>query len=189
MLVCILKKRTSVLGGKPRYIVDGYNVILSRKFFTHKRSLEEARAYLTRLIDSYASRKMIEVIVVWDGDGGYRSGGSGGSRVKNVYTSMGQSADSRIVKMVEKMPDRKRAIVVSDDRRHITGIAGNLGARSLKVNAFLDLLGVRMSSKKKTEGEFYGSLNSPMDDQENEKSGADDLSVNQWLQLFKSRKM
>ncbi len=187
--MCILKKRTSIRGGKPLYIVDGYNVILSRKFFTHKRSLEEAREYLTRLIDSYASRKIIEVIVVWDGDGRYRSGGRGGSRVKNVYTSMDQSADSRIIKMLEKMPNRKRAIVVSDDRRHITGIAGNLGARSQKVNAFLDLLGVRMSTKKKTEGELYGSLNSPIDDQENEKRNADDLSVYQWLQLFKSRKM
>jgi predicted RNA-binding protein with PIN domain len=184
-----LKKGTSIRSGKPLYIVDGYNVILSRKFFTNKRSLEEAREYLTRLIDSYASRKMIEVIVVWDGDGGYRSGGQRGSRVKNVYSSMGQSADSRIVKMVEKMPDRKRTIVVSDDRRHITGITVNLGARSLKVKEFLDLLGVRAPSKRKTEGKYYGSLNSPMEDQGNEKKSADDLSVNQWLQLFKSRKM
>ncbi len=87
------------------------------------------------------------------------------------------------------MPDRKRAIVVSDDRRHITGIAGNLGARSLKVKEFLNLLGVRLPSKKKTDGEYYGSLNSPKEDQGIEKSSADDLSVNQWLQLFKSRKM
>ena len=187
--MCALNKGKSTKGGKPLYIVDGYNVILSRKYFTLKRSLEEAREYLTRLIDSYASRKMVEVIVVWDGDGGMRSAGRGGSRVKNVFTSTGQSADSRIVRMIENMSDRKRTIVVSDDRRHITGIAGNLGVRSVKVKEFLDLLGVSTSSKKKTGGGSSGSFNSPIDDQGNEKSGADDLSVNQWLELFKSRKM
>ena len=184
-----MKKGNFIKGGKPLYVVDGYNVILSRKHFTQNRSLEEAREYLTRLIDSYASRKMVEVIVVWDGDSRIRSAGRGGSRVKNVFTSMGQSADSRIVKMIEKMSDKKRAIVVSDDRRHITGITGNLGVRSLKVKDFLDLLGVGTSSKKKTGGEYSGSVNSPIDNQANEKSSADDLSVNQWLELFKSRKM
>ena len=58
-----------------------------------------------------------------------------------------------------------------------------------KVKEFLDLLGVRTSSKTKSQGAHYGSLNSSMDDQVNEKRSADDLSVNQWLQLFKSRKM
>ena len=175
-----MRKNKSARGGRPLYIVDGYNVILSRKGFTDKRSLEEARSYLTRLIDSYASKKMIEAVVVWDGDGSHYPDRPGGSRVKNIYTRTSQSADSRIVSMVERMPDRKRAIVVSDDRRHITGIAKNLGAKSINVNEFLNLLGVRMSSKINNKRDFY--------DHKNEKSRADDLSVNEWLKLFKSRK-
>jgi predicted RNA-binding protein with PIN domain len=176
-----LRKNTTVRGGRPLYIVDGYNVILSRKSFTENRNLEEARAYLTNLIDSYASKKMIEAVVVWDGDGSYQSDRRGGSRVKNIFTRTNQSADSRIVSMIEKMSDRKRVIVVSDDRRHITGIAVNLGAKSINVQNFLNLLGVRMPSKKMQKKKYY--------DHGNEKSMADDLSVNEWLKLFKSRKM
>jgi predicted RNA-binding protein with PIN domain len=186
-----LKKNKSIRGGRPLYIVDGYNVILSRKVFTERRSLEEARAYLTRLIDSYASRKMIEAVVVWDGDNSRNQDKPGGARVKSVFTRGNQSADSRIVSMIERMPNRKRAIVVSDDRRHITGIVANLGAKSIRVNEFLDMLNVRSSSggrHNRGYSEKDKRSSDDVDDPVNEKSRADDLPVNEWLRLFKSRK-
>ena len=183
-----MKKNTSARRGFPLYIVDGYNVILSRKAFTDKRSLEEARTYLVRLIDSYASRKMIDVIVVWDGEGNHLSDRSGGSRIKVIYTRTNQSADSKIVSMLESKTVRKRAIVVSDDRRHITTIAGNLGVKSIKVSEFLNLLGIRLSSTKVPKRGVYKRGNVTSEDHKDEKSRADDLSVKEWLELFKSKK-
>ena len=69
-----MKESSAMQRGRPLYIVDGYNVTLNRKSFHAGNSLEEARGHLTRLLDSYASRKRIDITVVWDGDGSYKNG-------------------------------------------------------------------------------------------------------------------
>ena len=63
-------KNMSVKGiGAPLYIIDGYNVILNRKEFSQGRSVNESREYFTRLLDAYASKKKVDITVVWDGSG------------------------------------------------------------------------------------------------------------------------
>ena len=183
-----MKEPSDLQRGRPLYIVDGYNVILNRKSFHAGKSLEESREHLTRLIDSYASRKKIDITVVWDGDGSYYDDFHRGRRVKNIYTASNQNADDRIVKIVERMQNRKRAIVVSDDRRHITGIIRNLGAKSMGVSEFLNRIGFSRLKRGHAEEQTGGGARGSLPDINEEKNRADDISVEDWLKIFKSGK-
>lgn len=183
-----MKESSSLQPGRPLYIVDGYNVILNRKSFQEGSSLEESRGRLTRLLDSYASRKRIDITVVWDGDGSYSDDFKRGRRVKNIYTASNQNADGRIVKMVERMQNRERAIVVSDDRKHITGIVRNLGAKTMAVSEFLNIVGFTRFKRGHAEGQTGGGAVGYPPDINKEKGRADDISVEDWLEIFKSGK-
>ncbi len=164
--------------GKPLYIVDGYNVIFNRKDFRKKRSLEASRNYFARLLDSYASRKKVEITVVWDGSDILSDSIKGASRVNTVYSASNQRADEKIVRMVQGLRNRRRVTVVSDDRKHIVGTVKNLGAHTMGVKEFLSLIGFQGEKQK----------SSAFTEQTDDKSPADDLSVEQWLKLFRSKK-
>lgn len=167
--------------GNPLYIVDGYNVILNGRFSSHSRSIPDARDFLLRLLDSYISRKMVEIIVVWDGTGSVPNGLYSGTGVRSIYSNKCHSADEKIVTMVERMKNRGRITVVSNDRRHITGIVKNLGAKSMSVDEFLSL--IRFMPLK---GKGFRDEDSP--DISDLKNSANDLSVDDWLRLFRSNK-
>jgi predicted RNA-binding protein with PIN domain len=159
--------------GRPFYIVDGYNVILR-----WKGNLEENRDYFLKLLDSYASKKKVEITVVWDGSGNPGAGSGGRRRINTIYSAPFRRADDKIIRMVQRMKHRGRVTVVSDDKRHIVGVVKQLGAGSLSVEGFLDLIGFQGKGKK--GGDFdQGS--------EEEPPPADDLTVEQWLELFRSR--
>jgi predicted RNA-binding protein with PIN domain len=163
--------------GKPLYIIDGYNVIFNRKDFRKKRSLEASRNYFARMLDSYASRKKVEITVVWDGSGILSDSIKGTARVTTVYSASNQRADEKIVRMVQGLHNRRRVTVVSDDRKHIVGTVKNLGAHTMCVEEFLNLIG------------FHGEKqqSSVSSEQTDDKSPADDLSVEQWLKIFYSK--
>lgn len=159
--------------GRPFYLVDGYNVILR-----WKGNLEENRDHFLKLLDSYASKKKVEITVVWDGSGIPGAGSGGRRRINTIYSTPFRSADDKIIGMVQRMKHRGRITVVSDDRKHIVGIVKQLGAGSLSVDGFLDLIGFQGKGKK------GGSFEK---DSEEESPPVDDLTVDQWLELFRSR--
>jgi len=173
--------------GKPLYIVDGYNVILSDRFGRRYKGIEEGRNSFIKLIDSYASAKSVNVAVVWDGEKGIVSNGSRsrvGGRVRILYSNPPQNADQKIVKMVESTRNRKGIIVVSNDRKHITGVVKNLGAKTMSAEQFLSLINlnkikayqpVYMNKVKNTDGTFN-------------KEETNDLSVDEWLKFFRVKK-
>jgi predicted RNA-binding protein with PIN domain len=169
----------------PLYIIDGYNVILNRKAFRQGRSVNESREYFTRLLDAYASKKKVEITVVWDGTGNPSGNQKGGRRIKSVYSNPYQNADEKIVRLVERMQNRRRATVVTDDRRHIVGIVKSLGARSMKVKDFLDMIGYY---RKKSVSGRASVGNGQNDVSKDEKRIENDLSVEEWLNLFQSGK-
>jgi predicted RNA-binding protein with PIN domain len=172
--------------GRPYYIVDGYNVIFSSTLSTARRGVEETREYFLRILDAYASRKRVEIAVVWDGSGS--PVGKKGGRVKNIFSTRHQSADEKIIKMVQRQHNRKRITVVSDDRRHIIGVIRDLGAQSMGVSVFLDLVGYRLPMKKRKKSNGRKDIRESYDNGDGgEKVGASDLSVEDWLKLFRSR--
>lgn len=162
--------------GTPLYIIDGYNVIFNPKFRDGGGDVERARNTLVRYVEDYCSGKKVEFEIFWDGGGEATGGRRDGYRVKEFYTGAGQSADERIVRRVERLANRKRAIIVTNDRRHIASIVRHLGTQVMSVEEFLDLIIPRVN--KQVDVQCNDAL-------ENEKRSANDLSVEEWLDLFR----
>ncbi|MBN2323031.1 MAG: NYN domain-containing protein [Spirochaetes bacterium] len=161
--------------GIPLYIIDGYNVILHGSF-SGNRDIVRQKEFFLRGLDSYAAKKRVQMTIVWDGKpppGSTR----GGARVKNVYSGEGRSADDRIVAMVERSGHRKRMVVVSDDRKHIRHTVRALGARTMGVGEFLELIGYGHAKRR---------VKKNMHREETEKQVIDDLSVDEWLKIFRA---
>ena len=163
--------------GIPLYIVDGYNVIFHRSFSSDRNDILREKERLLRALDSYGSKKRVEITVVWDGNAP-RERGKGGSRVRSIHTGEGRSADDRIVGIVERSESKGRITVVSDDRRHIREIVKSLGAKVMGVEEFLSLIHYMRGDKKKRR-----NVNRSEDQS---KHVADDLSVEDWIELFRS---
>jgi predicted RNA-binding protein with PIN domain len=188
-----VKETTPGHEGVPLYIVDGYNVIFSGRSLESGRGIEDSRIKFLMLLGSYSRRKKVEILVVWDGKGGPPGPGRRGSvetsplPVKSLQSGEGQSADEKIVRLVERNRKRKRITVVSNDRRHIIGVVKNLGANTMSVQEFLTLVGLPPGSAKDGPPRARGSAGSKPEDAGREKRAAADLSVDDWLTLFESR--
>jgi len=98
-------------------LVDGYNVIRRDPAWNalFERDLEQARQALLVYCAEWKRRNanVSDVIVVFDGDAtgtneGFRPG------IRAVYTSRGEDADSRILKILGRRHGRD-CVVVSDD--------------------------------------------------------------------------
>ena len=169
--------------GRPLYIVDGYNVVFSGRFGRKNKNIESLRKELIGYLDNYRTKKNVDIVVVWDGssDLPLNDTSSSSFRVKNLFSRSPENADSKIVKMVAKYEKRGRIIVVSNDRRHITSVVKNLGAKTMDVENFLSMIGHNKSNK---------DMNMKKDDifsNGKDKLDANDLTVEEWLNIFKSR--
>jgi predicted RNA-binding protein with PIN domain len=175
--------------GLPFYLIDGYNVILNRRFesgwsrgagTSRKESTAEAGRYLLlQACAVYVRKRRVKMTVVWDGGtAGIHPRSETKSGVQSIYTPRGMSADEQIVRMVEKRPNPRELTVVSDDRRHIIGIVRNLGAQTMSVGQFLALIGIAREGTgqrpRRQEDPHGGS----------DKAGKNDLSVGEWMRLF-----
>ncbi len=169
--------------GLKNYFIDGYNVVFSGGLSPHNSSIETARFNLLRLLAHYVVKKKVKMTVVWDGGARGRYPESETKNgIQNIYTPKGLSADEQIVKMVEKTENPSSVTVVSDDRRHIIGIVRNLGAQTMSVSKFLSLMEVR----RKPGGNYRKEVGTHTDISK-EKEEADDLSLDEWLRLFKDK--
>lgn len=162
--------------GIPLYIIDGYNVVFHPLFSSDRKDISRDRERLLRALDSYASKKRVEITVVWDG--GPPDMGRTGTRARSIFSGEGGSADERIVRIVERARSRGRITVVSDDRRHIREVVKGLGAGVLQVEEFLSLIGYMPAKKRKKRTSQKAD-----DDQ---KQVVNDLSVEDWMRLFRS---
>jgi predicted RNA-binding protein with PIN domain len=168
--------------GSPHYIVDGYNVILGRGFGGD--DVAAARLRFLDLLERYVRDRRVRVTVVWDGGRGTPAGGDRRvSKVRNLFSGA-RSADEKIVRMVEGMENPRSVTVVSDDRRHIRGVVRNLGAQVMSVAEFLRTVGYGRTGRaaERTKGGHRRTRGA--EDEGRDKEGVDDLSVDQWLDLF-----
>ena len=175
--------------GVPHYLIDGYNVILSGGYGGRREagprgevSVEDARFYFLRELSEYVRKKRVRMTVVWDGGSrGVRSRSETRNGVQSIYTPSGLSADEQIVRMVERRENARELTVVSDDRRHIIGVVRNLGAQTMAVSQFLELISPK-SGRKKCQGARAPARGGI--DETVEKKKANDLSVDEWMRLF-----
>jgi predicted RNA-binding protein with PIN domain len=117
------------------YIIDGYNVIKQVPYLTEKK-LQEGRDNFIRFLETARPQGSVnnEVTVVFDGYSQVYSPQMT-SGVKVVF-SYDETADDKIKKMVKTAFNRKRIVVVSDDKE-IKFFIRKLGAQSSSVRKFL----------------------------------------------------
>jgi hypothetical protein len=144
------------------YIIDGYNAIHRVPEWEQALDTELARA--RELLCSYcaewlASRRDAEkFIVVFDGDSSVSPFSSDSYRgVRIIYTQSGETADSRIISLVEDMASPRDAVVVSDDGE-VMRRCGMAGAETTTVRKFIGTLRtpVRSHREHDTAGEADG---------------------------------
>jgi predicted RNA-binding protein with PIN domain len=166
--------------GFPHYIIDGYNVILHHSYAYRLEEIGASRERFVMLLGAYRMKRRVSMTVVWDGSGSAFSRVEKEKGIRCIYTRPGISADEKIVRMVEEAKGRG-VTVVSDDRRHITASVRNLGAQVMGVEQFLGLIG-GLKRKRRTLMNNRDAIETQAD-----KPTADDLSVEEWLTLFKAK--
>ena len=117
------------------YIIDGYNVIKQVPYLTEKK-LEEGRDNFIKFLELHRPQGSVnnEVTVVFDGQSHVYSPQMA-SRIKVIF-SHHETADDKIKKMVKNASNRRRIVVVSDDKE-IKFFIRKLGAQPSSVRKFL----------------------------------------------------
>lgn len=117
------------------YLLDGYNIIPQMPLFAQKK-LEDQRQQLIQWVEfchpQGSSRNTVTIVFdgkmdVW--------GGPTSSAVQVIFTR-GQSADEKIIQLVEEAVHKKNIVVVTDDRSLQYAVRAS-GAKVSGVRAFL----------------------------------------------------
>lgn len=117
----------------PHFVIDGYNLI-KQTTVLNKINLEDSREALIRFLKISRPQGNNPVTVVFDGiEGGFYCRDISGIEV--IFSSH-QSADDKIKRMVERSPNPKNMVVVTNDRE-IRSFARLYQAQVKKVEEFL----------------------------------------------------
>lgn len=126
---------------KQTYIIDGYNVIHKVPEWVELLDIELARA--REVLCAYCAEWMStrndaeRFIVVFDGDSSVSPFSNDSYRgIRIIYTATGETADSRIIALVEDMARPRDAVVVSDDGE-VMRKCGMAGADIISVRKFV----------------------------------------------------
>ncbi len=117
------------------YIIDGYNVIKQIAYFTEKR-LEEGRNSFIKFLETSRPQGSFnnQVTVVFDGKSEIIYPKKMSS-IEVIFTN-DETADDKIKRMVNNSPNRRRLIVVTDDKG-IKFFVRDLGTKTMSVKNFL----------------------------------------------------
>jgi len=118
------------------YLLDGYNI--AKKISSLKlKKLKASRDSLIKFIETYHPQGSLKnkITIIFDGNKDtpiYRH-----SYPFDVYFTKTESADDRIIKIVQKSKNTKNIVVVTDDRE-LKSMVGSIGAMTISVDDFLD---------------------------------------------------
>ncbi|MFH1784251.1 MAG: NYN domain-containing protein [bacterium] len=128
------------------YIVDGYNVI-HKMHKLEGKSLQYARDYFLAFLSNARPQGSLqnEVTVVFDAKGDVFYPWRNPSDIRVIFSS-GKSADEEIEILVQKASNRKRVIVVTDDKALRFAVSG-IGADYISVREFLQRAKNRSGAK------------------------------------------
>jgi predicted RNA-binding protein with PIN domain len=124
-----------------RYVIDGYNLAHRIPAIAAMlgSDLERARERLVDRLAGFAAVRRARVTVVFDGTGFKGSRGQGFKGVEVVYSRSPESADKRIMALIERERKVRSWVVVSSDnaiKRH----ARDYGAKIMTSDEFAALL-------------------------------------------------
>lgn len=156
---------------KRTMIVDGYNVIRRvPEFDRHfRRSPEAGREALIRYCTEWQSmrRDVLQFCLVFDGKSsvvGVRGQSTHGVRV--IYSNTGETADRRILALIEEGDSATTEHVVVSDDNEIARNSRNLDADVMSVSEFYGVLRRNRKSQRRTsQGETKTPL-SPREEKE-----------------------
>jgi predicted RNA-binding protein with PIN domain len=136
-----------------QYIIDGYNVINHPLFSRlNKKSPHKETALLDFIRVNKLCGKLANcATVVFDGFTDLRNHGSLKPDIDVVFSRQ-DSADERIQKMIERAPQPKNLVVVSDDKE-IAFFAASRRARPMSVEEFVSRApGIRLLRAQDKQG-------------------------------------
>jgi predicted RNA-binding protein with PIN domain len=116
-------------------VVDGYNVSKDLRGVP-AAGLPEQRAWLQRLVAGAAAGIDARMTIVFDGDRERTSAVAASRIVRTVYTAEDETADERIVAIVDALPGEAPVVVVSSDRE-VRDACEALGANVVASGVFL----------------------------------------------------
>ena len=126
------------------FVIDGYNLIKQTSIL-NKINLEDSREALIRFLKISRPQGNNPVTVVFDGiEGGFYCRDISGIEV--IFSSH-QSADDKIKRMVERSPNPKNMVVVTNDRE-IRSFAELHRAQIKKVEEFLAKLNPKSANPR-----------------------------------------
>lgn len=97
-----------------RLLIDGYNLAHKLNLKITKETLERARGEVQRKVSLYIGRKKIKATIVYDGRWILGAAQTLGN-LEIVFTADGETADSRIKKMIDDASGQKSLCVISSD--------------------------------------------------------------------------
>jgi len=131
------------MGGRI-FILDGYNVIHAAPAWAGLLDVELARA--RDALCAYCAEWIVlrgdvaSFVVVFDGDSSVKQAGRETWRgVRIVFTETGETADRRIVEMIEDLPARRDRVVVSNDGE-VARQCRLSGVNVMRVSEFVGIL-------------------------------------------------
>ncbi|HTL47801.1 MAG TPA: NYN domain-containing protein [Verrucomicrobiae bacterium] len=137
------------------FILDAYNVIHKTRFSDFlDKNLRSAREALAEACSLFACARgdIAQIVLVFDGKSEFDGlPQMKRPKIRTVFSETGQDADDKIVEVLERMPDRALAWVVSDDnfvRNHARAYKANV----VSVEAF-ERQRQGKAAKKKPRGE------------------------------------
>ena len=120
-------------------IVDGYNVIYAWACLREakRKGLEYAREKLIQIMTRYQDFNNKDVSIVFDGSKKFDHILSDQTEtgINVIFSKNGKTADTVIERMVYKLSDKSKALVVTSDRL-IRMMIGGMGARSVSAEEF-----------------------------------------------------
>lgn len=117
-------------------LVDGYNVSKDARGPTGV-DIEQQRRWLVRLCEMVATRFGCRVVAVFDGQDRHAGPGPSSRSVTTVFSSEGETADDRIVAIVDER-DRDRPVLVVTSDRDLVARVEELGADVAASGVFLE---------------------------------------------------
>ena len=163
-----------------QYIIDGYNLLLSKTFPTpHHLDLEGKREHLIRVISSFAITKKADALIVFDNSKKPSQRISSAKSTKVVYCKPGMEADDYIKQIIRKSAVKDIIVVTSD--QEIQYSAKDHGASILDCPKFCRLMHPPKTQKK-------SKYNPQKTEQKPKPAGLSEKDVAYWKNLFEKGK-
>ncbi len=165
-----------------QFLVDGYNLAHKLGGKLTAQRLQEVRSDLERRLQKYAAGAKCDITVVYDGRGTIGAEDTNGV-IKIIFTPAGESADTRIKRLIDDSTSTSRLKIVSSDLS-IRQYAKLSGVETVSSEDFLKELATTLD-KRAQPAPRLGNPKRLGDDRVTDKPATlSDADLEEWKKLF-----